>query len=105
MRIVGIGEAVAVSVAWRELQAAVGDELGHLTLHASVNHTILFPPDKQCRATEVGEDAPIVEIQQRCHQPLEAFRIARFPDEVEQWASEWGEPEVLDEGIVGYKVP
>ncbi len=63
------------------------------------------PPDKQCRATEVGEGAPIVEIQQRCHQPLEAFRIARFPDEVEQRASEWGEPEVLDEGIVGYKVP
>lgn len=101
LSIVGIGEAIAMSVACCELQAAVGNELGHLTLHAGVNHTILLPTEDQCRATRMGKDAPMVQIQQRCHQSLEAFRIARFPHAVEQWASERGEPEVLDGGIEG----
>ncbi len=63
LRIVRILQAVAVSVARIELRVASGDEPGHLALHAGVNHTILFPPDNQYRATDTREDTSIVEIQ------------------------------------------
>ena len=78
VRIVGIDETVAVSVAGIHLQEAVGDELGHLPLHLSLNHAIVFSPDDQGWAPNAREDVSIVQGEQRGEEPLEAFGGAWF---------------------------